>query len=90
MRSLWEYLTLIDLAGRIARPDRRGTLDPQAVPLLRRLGSDESRWRHQVFGIETRYWRAVGLVDALLDKAKQLGQRWLKGSGAIALNAAFR
>lgn len=88
--ALGEYLTLVGLTGRIARPDRRGTLDPQAVPLLRRLGADESHWRHQVFGIETRYWRAVGLVDALLNKAKQLGQRWLKGSGAIALNAAFR
>ena len=81
--DLRQYLALVDLTGRVARPDKRGALDPQAVPLLQRLGADEAHWHRQVFGIETRYWRAVGAVDALLDKARQLGQRWLKGSGAV-------
>lgn len=81
--DLRQYLALVDLTGRIARPDKRGALDPQAIPLLQRFGADEADWRSQVFSIETRYWRAIGAVDALLDKARQLGQRWLKGSGAV-------
>lgn len=82
--ALREYLTLVDLTGRIARPNGRGrTLDPQALPLLRRLGADEPHWHYQVFGIETRYWRAVGAVDSLLRKARELGQQWLKGVGAL-------
>lgn len=32
-------------------------------------------------GIERDYWRAVGAVDALLDKARAMGQCWLKGLG---------
>lgn len=80
--DLTQYLTLVDLTGRVACPGKRGMLDPQATPLLKRLGAGEAHWRRQVFGIETHYWRAIGAVDALLDKARQLGQRWLKGGGA--------
>jgi REP element-mobilizing transposase RayT len=82
--SLHEYLDLVDLTGRIARPDKRGAIDPAATPLLRRLGLDAAQWSGQVFHIETRYWRAVGAVDALLAKARELGQCWLKGSGRLA------
>ena len=33
-------------------------------------------------GQESRYWRAVGAVEALMDKTKTLGQ-CLKGGGAV-------
>ena len=79
--DLREYLTLVDHTGRIARPDKRGAIDPTAAPILRRLGVESAEWTDQVFHIETRYWRAVGAVDALLDKARDLGQCWLKGAG---------
>lgn len=80
--DLSQYLNLVDLTGRVAYPGKHRTLDPQAMPLLKLLGGDEAHWHRQVFGIETRYWRAIGAVDALLHKARQLGQRWLKGGGA--------
>jgi hypothetical protein len=80
--GLHSYLDLVDLTGRIARPDKRGRIDSQATPILRRLCVDDSSWHDQVFGIETNYWRAVGAVDALLAKAKDIGQCWLKGVGA--------
>jgi hypothetical protein len=35
---------------------------------------DAAQWSGKVFHIETRYWRAVGAVDALLAKARELGQ----------------
>lgn len=79
--NLREYLALVDLTGRIARPDKRGAIDPTAAPILRRLGVESTQWTGQVFHIETRYWRAVGAVDALLAKARDLGQCWLKGAG---------
>ncbi len=43
----------------------------------------EHDWRVQVLGIEWRYWRAVGTVDALLAKARDIGQCWLNGFGAL-------
>jgi hypothetical protein len=79
--GLRDYMQLVDFTGRIARPDKRGAIDLQAAPILRRLHLDADQWRGQALGIETRYWRAVGAVDALLAKARDLGQCWLKGVG---------
>jgi hypothetical protein len=81
--SLGEYLELADWTGRLVRPDKRGAIDTTAPPVLERLGLRQAAWSCQVQGIESRYWRAVGTVDALMEKAKSLGQCWLKGGGAM-------
>ena len=39
------------------------------------------RWADRVSGIETDYWRAVGTVDALQERAQAMGQCWLKRLG---------
>jgi hypothetical protein len=40
----------------------------------------------RVQGTESRYYRAVGSAEALMLKAADLGQRWMKGvSGEFAL-----
>jgi REP element-mobilizing transposase RayT len=80
--TLVEYLELADWTGRIARPDKRGSIAATAPPVLRKLGLAEDQWHAQATGIEQRYWRAVGAVDALIEKARDLGQCWLKGAGA--------
>jgi hypothetical protein len=74
-------LELTDWTGRIARPDKCGSIDAAAPPVLRRLGLREDQWHTQATGIEQRYWRAVGAVDALIDKARAMRQCWLKGAG---------
>jgi hypothetical protein len=71
------------LAGGL-RPDKRGAIGAASPPVLRRLGLGEDQWRTQATGIEQRYWRAVGAVDALIEKARTMGQRWLKGAGQAA------
>lgn len=76
-----EYVALVDWTGRITRPDKRGVIAADAPAALRRLDLEPARWCTQVLGIESRYWRAVGAVEALLDKARQMGQCWLKGCG---------
>jgi REP element-mobilizing transposase RayT len=80
--TLAEYLQLADWTGRIARRDKRGSIAATAPPVLRKLGLAEDQWHTQATGIEQRYWRAVGAVDALIEKARDLGQCWLKGGGA--------
>jgi REP element-mobilizing transposase RayT len=79
--TLVEYLELADWTDRIARPDKRGSIVASAPPILRKLGLAEHQWHTQATGIEERYWRAVGAVDALMEKARELGQCWLKGTG---------
>lgn len=76
-----EYLALVDWTGRIARPDKRGRVTGPPPRALGALAGNPLQWRCQVLGIESRYWRAVGAVDALLEKAAAIGQCWLKGQG---------
>ena len=76
-----DYLELVDWTGRQARPGKRGVIAAAAPSVLRRIGVDSRSWRYQVLGIENRYWRAVGAADALVQKAAEMGQRWLKGGG---------
>ena len=83
--TLVEYLELADWTGRIARPDKRGSIAATAPPVLHKLGLAEDQWHTQATGIEQRYWRAVGAVDALIEKARDLGQCWLKGGGRSAV-----
>lgn len=86
--SAVDYLVLVDWTGRQVRADKRGAIAESAPSVLRRVGVDEATWRYQVLGIESRYWRAVGAVDALMQKAADMGQRWLKGAGARGLRSA--
>jgi len=37
-------------------------------------------WIHRVQGTENRYYRAIGSAEALMLKAADLGQRWMKGA----------
>jgi hypothetical protein len=46
-----------------------------------RACSDKKHWTHRVKGIGSGYWRAVGEVDELIDKAKEMAQRTLFGTG---------
>jgi len=80
--GLVEYLVLVDWTGRLQRPDKRGAIAVDAPSVLTRLGIAPDQWQSQAAGIETHYWRAVGAVDALIDKARTMGLCWLKGKGS--------
>jgi hypothetical protein len=67
--------------GRQLRPNKRGRIAAAEPPALRRLGLDAEHWTMQVKGIGSGYWRAVGAIDELLAKAREMGQRWLCGVG---------
>jgi len=60
-----------------------------APPVPGRIGLRPRQWQVQVLGTESRYWRAIGAADPLLEKAEAIGQRWLKGIGTTrALQAS--
>ncbi len=84
--TLDEYIALVDWTGRQLHPGKRGAIATTVPPALRRVAC-ESEWLPQVRGIESRYWRAVGSAQSLLDKAKAMGQRWLKLRSAVAVIA---
>jgi hypothetical protein len=76
-----DYVALVDFTGRQLHPAKRGRIAATEPPALRRLGLDAEHWTLQVKGIASGYWRAVGAVDELLAKAREIGQRWLCGVG---------
>jgi hypothetical protein len=74
--SARQYIALVDWSGRQLHPHKKGCIAAHpAPPPPPRI--DTSRWLAQVRGVESRYCRAIGSAQALLDKAREMGQRWL-------------
>ncbi len=71
-----QYIALVDWAGRRLHPGKRGVIASAAPSPLPSRG-DEEEWLAQVYGIESRFCRAVGSVQSLLARAREMGQRWL-------------
>jgi len=76
-----DYIDLVDWTGRQLRPDKRGAIPAGAPRALARLGLAPELWTQHVQGIDSGYWRVVGAFHALIEKAAEMGQRWLKGLG---------
>jgi REP element-mobilizing transposase RayT len=79
------YLDLIDWTARLTRNGKRGHIDANEPPILRKLGLSGQQWHQQMLGTETRYWRAIGSARSLVEKAAAMGQVWLKGIGSAQL-----
>ncbi|RDZ26499.1 hypothetical protein DX914_16030 [Lysobacter silvisoli] len=79
--QLGEYLALVEWTARQVRPDKRGASTPCAPAVLRRIEPHSGRWAVRVKAIGSGYWRVVGDVEDLVERAANLGQRWLKGLG---------
>ncbi len=71
--------------GEQARSDKRGQLKPltniaRAAPAdIWQLTDHPNGWLRQVQGTESIYYRAIGSAEALMAKAAELGQTWMKG-----------
>ena len=72
-----QYVALVDWAGRRLHPSKRGVIDSAAPFPLPSLGDPEAWLKQEVRGIESRFCRAIGSVQALFEKARDMGQRWL-------------
>ena len=79
------YIALVQWTGEQPRSDKRGNLkplteQPTAAPAdIWQVASHPRVWLRQVQGTESHYYRAIGSAEALMAKAKALGQAWMKG-----------
>ncbi|MBL8299179.1 MAG: hypothetical protein JNN30_12650, partial [Rhodanobacteraceae bacterium] len=78
---LRDYLELVEWTGRQLRDDKHGIISTEAPPIVQRIEKNNRRWPVRVKAIGSRYWRVVGDTQDLIDTAKELGQRWLRGIG---------
>ena len=83
------YIQLVRWTGLQAHPEKRGKLSTaeEAPPDgLWSVANHPREWMRRVQGTESRYYRAIGSAEALMLKAADLGQQWMKGvSGEFAL-----
>jgi hypothetical protein len=88
--STASYLELVDWSAHQVRTDQRGDIAHATPPILARLGFRGSARHALVRGIESRYWRAIGSAQNLVDEAADKGQQWLKDIGTARLLARAR
>ena len=77
------YIDLVQWTGEQPRADKRGKLrrEEQSNPpaAVWNLSDAPQQWVRQVQGTESHYYRVIGSAEALMAKAAELGQTWLKG-----------
>ena len=75
------YLDLVDWTARELHTELEDPGSRKAPVILERLAVGPRQWLVQVPATESRYWRAVGCVGSLLDRARLTGRRWIRGIG---------
>ena len=75
------FIELVQWTGQQVRPGKRGAIPKAAPPVLAKTGISEKHWPTQVKAVGSGYWRAIGSAGQMVEKAEELGQRWLKGIG---------
>ena len=76
-----KYIDLVDFTGREWHPCKHGVIRVDEPKALRKLGLDKNHWTMKVKGVGSSYWRVVGSLEELVEKAKELKQRTLFGVG---------
>jgi len=80
-----DYIELVDFTGRELHPGKRGRILASEPKALTKLGIDKNHWTSRVKGIGSGYWRFVGELQDLVEKAKELKQRTIFGTGFAKL-----
>ena len=81
--SITDYIQLVDTTGRQWHPTKRGRITGKPAAVLERLGLDARQWTDRVRAIkpDQGFCRVIGSESALLAKAAEIGQRWLRDVG---------
>ncbi len=64
-----EYIELVDDTGRQIRKDKRGAIPAHEPRALNKLGLSADHWTRKVKGVGSGFWRVVGTLDAIEEKA---------------------
>jgi REP element-mobilizing transposase RayT len=75
------YIDLVQWTGQQVRSGKRGVIPKDAASALSKTGGSEKHWPTQVKAVGSGYWRVIGTAEQMMEKARQLGQCWLKGIG---------
>ncbi len=79
--TVGEYIELVDDTGRQARKDKLGAISAAEPRALQKLGISPDHWTRKVKGVGSGFWRVVGTVDDIQEKAVAMQQQFLRGVG---------
>ena len=74
-----EYLDLVDHTGWRIHPGKRSVITGPPPAAMVQLGHTAERWQRQVLAVGSGYFRAISAADILIEKAREIGQVWLRG-----------
>ena len=81
--KLNDYIELVDWTGKFITHSDKTKIPPNLSSTLQRLNLNQKQWMIQVRAFGSSYYRAIGALDSMKEKAEKLGQHWLKGVGSI-------
>jgi REP element-mobilizing transposase RayT len=76
-----EYIELVDDTGRQIRKDKRGAIPTYEPRALKKLRLSPDHWTRKVKGVGSGFWRVVGTLEAIEEKAAAMQQQFLRGIG---------
>ena len=77
--SLDQYLQLLDWAGRELQAGKRGAIPADLAPILERLGIEGDALLDTLENFPRLFPRFVGRAEQILERAHEVGKRWLHG-----------
>ena len=86
--SVDDYLSLVDLTGRVLRRDKRGAIDPHLRALLERLDLELDAWVATMTGWRQMHGRGVGKRAARDAMAAHHGLRWIQNRCPLFVHRA--
>ena len=79
-----EYIDLVDYTGRQIYPGKRGVIKESEPKALDKLGRNAEHWAHRVQGFDegfgARWFRVIGELEDMIEKALAIKQRTLFGA----------
>ena len=83
--KLGEYIQLVEWAGQSIIHENKASIPSNIVPILERLNLQQGSFLHQVQNMGTNYFRAIGTVEKIREKAAKMKVRCLHGISASKL-----
>jgi putative transposase len=77
--STSEYFDLLDRSGRMVRADKRGYIDADLEPILKRIGAVPKAWVEIVSHFGSAFWLVAGSLSNMRNFADSFGKCWFKG-----------
>jgi REP element-mobilizing transposase RayT len=73
--TLTDYCELVDATGRLIRTDKKGYIDDNLPPILKRLGFDELTWLGELNQFKTKGKKAIGTIEKLKQYVKNIKRK---------------